>query len=199
MKGDICNMPGSVGPDHEIFKEWEAFENFDDPQLIEMRDDCKKFVIDLLTPLMPARWISLLGTSGAGKTMLANLIISAARSFARRHLYLENSYFLRGVRFVFWPDLVERLKDGDYGALKDYYNCWFLLVDDLGVEHSGYSDYVISKLYQLLNKRLGKWTVVTCNLDMPQIAAKMDARIASRLIRNGSQVRTVDVPDYNIR
>ncbi len=38
-------------------------------------------------------------------------------------------------------------------------------------------------LDELLNARLGKWTVITSNLNIGQIAERLDVRISSRLMR----------------
>ena len=55
------------------------------------------------------------------------------------------------------------------------------------------------KLYNLLNAREGKFTVITANLTLEDFNQQMDARIASRLIRNGSVVVDVIAEDFNMR
>jgi hypothetical protein len=56
-----------------------------------------------------------------------------------------------------------------------------------------------SKLYDVLESRLGKWTVLTANVSLSQIGELLDPRIASRMIRNNSVVVDVNLPDWNLR
>ena len=54
------------------------------------------------------------------------------------------------------------------------------------------SDMIRASLYDLLNSRLGRWTVITSNVNLQGIAEDIDGRIASRMIRGGSVVVEVD-------
>ena len=77
-----------------------------------------------------------------------------------------------------------------------------LILDDVGAENiSGeYSrGFSATALCEIVEKRLGKWTLLTSNLTTTEIADTYDARVASRLIRNGG--RTVDMTaaaDYSL-
>jgi len=71
-----------------------------------------------------------------------------------------------------------------------------LAIDDLGAEYE--SDFIDSKLQQLLNKRLNKWTVITSNLSLNDFSLK-DDRIASRLVRGKNKVIQIDANDYNLK
>jgi hypothetical protein len=51
------------------------------------------------------------------------------------------------------------------------------------------------KLYQMFSDGEGRWRVWTGNMSLEQIAARIDQRIASRMLRDGSVV-VVDVKDY---
>lgn len=58
----------------------------------------------------------------------------------------------------------------------------------------------MSKLDPIIDARLGKWTVITCNFTRKEIAEHMDVRIASRLGRaNNVIVDNISVLDYSIR
>ncbi len=58
----------------------------------------------------------------------------------------------------------------------------------------------MSKLDQIIDARLGKWTVITCNFTREEIAEQMDVRIASRLSHaNNVIVDNISVLDYSIR
>ena len=73
---------------------------------------------------------------------------------------------------------------------------WFVALDDIGAERT--SDFSVSKLDQIIDARLGKWTVITCNFTREQIAEHMDVRIASRLGRGKNViVDNINVLDYS--
>jgi DNA replication protein DnaC len=98
--------------------------------------------------------------------------------------------------FSYWPDIADALRGGDYGRLNPLYSADFLAIDDLGAEYE--SDFINSKLQQLLNKRLNKWTVITSNLSLDDFSHK-DERIASRLVRGGNKVIQIDATDYYLK
>src|ERR1041385_4613903 len=57
-------------------KAWERFNDFQtlgDPQLQSMKYEGWRFLHDIRHDMQP-RWLSLLGTSGAGKTMIARIV-----------------------------------------------------------------------------------------------------------------------------
>ena len=61
-----------------------------------------------------------------------------------------------------------------------------------------HSTFAIDKLYELLNERLGKWTVLTSNLTLTQFQ-EWDQRIASRLIRDGNECVETVTKDFATR
>lgn len=182
-----------------IVPDWEQFSTLNDPALVAMREAAQAFARALTTPLTTPRWLSLLGPSGAGKTMLAKLIAAEAKTFCDHYPYLEDGCRLRRVRFASWPKVAERLREGQRDALADLERAWLLVVDDVGAEYDARSTFIPSKLYDLCNARLGRWTVLTSNLGFEQIASRLDARIASRMRRDNSVIIEVDAPDYNER
>ena len=100
--------------------------------------------------------------------------------------------------FVGWRKIVDHLRDGDYEIMHAVCDDWFVALDDIGAERS--SDFSVSKLDQIIDARLGKWTVITCNFTREQIAEHMDVRIASRLGRGKNViVDDINVLDYSTR
>ena len=99
--------------------------------------------------------------------------------------------------FVSWYKMANTLREGGYRIFDDLKNCDLLAIDDLGAGHD--TDFTINKLYELLNERLGKWTIITCNLYLDEIGKQMDTRISSRFIRSGSVVVNMETEDYNLR
>ena len=164
-----------------------GFETFGEMKLCEMLNAAKDFIRDMAIGAAP-RWVSLLGLSGTGKTHLARGI---SRFFkANASVYIDpgtGAHLGRRGGFIGWRKVVDHLA-----------RTWFVALDDIGAERA--SDFSVSKLGQIIDARLGKWTVITCNFAREQIAEHMDVRIASRLGRgNNVIVDNINVLDYSTR
>ena len=185
--------------------EWEnsldlsEFETCGDDQLVRMRRAAAHFLADMVQG-HPPRWLSLLGTSGAGKTFLADLILAAVK----RHKLSETEVSLAGisyagtVRMIFEVSLERMLQSREWGRFGDICNARFAVIDEImgdlvPREISG------PKLASLAERRLNRWTVFTANVGLQAIKEMRDARIASRMLRGGSEVIDVDVIDFNLR
>ena len=155
------------------------FQTFGDSQLKRMKVETARWITAYKRGYSP-RWLSLLGTSGAGKTMLAREV--------RR---------VCGGKFVTWTRVTNMLREGEYRWFSDLMREHIVILDDIGSEHA--TPFVAAKLYEFLSERVGRWTVVTANLSLEQIGQRIDVRIASRMRRDDSQVVDVDVPDFNLR
>lgn len=140
--------------------------------------------------------LTLLGRSGCGKTHLAREI----KEHAHRHLRTYRGHYgetkVRDICFFDWSAEVDRMRAGDWDRINFLCNSWFAVVDDIGAEHR--TDWATGKLLQLINRRLGKWTVYTANMQLSSIE-EMDERIASRLFRDGGKVVVTTAPDWNRR
>jgi DNA replication protein DnaC len=173
------------------------FQTFNDPQLMEMVSLSGLFAQNVVNRCRPRHWLSLLGSSGTGKTHLANVLWNKLQEPAGcgRGEYLE--------RFIYWPAFVEELrqtaKDGN--GIKFFLSMerWPLLVlDDIGAERDP-SGFGVDKLNTLLNLRVGRWTILTSNLGLDALA-KLDTRIASRIIREpGNLFIEATTTDYGLR
>ena len=118
---------------------------------------------------------------GNGKTTWATKI-------ARQYI-VESAYLQKHVNLVYFTtvsDYLEELKQS-FGTnttaeveskLK---KCDLLILDDIGVEKT--SEWTIERLYSLINYRINeeKATIITSNLDLNELAEKLDKRIASRI------------------
>lgn len=168
-----------------------------------MRKAAIKFCSEMNSATAPARWLSFVGPSGTGKTLLSRLVV---RFFLRNltHLPDENrsgptGRFLRNGGLLSWPKCIEWMLDGDFGFHYQACDDWLLVLDDVGAENSRLADLSLSKLYTILTARQDKWTILTCNYTMDQIAERLDPRIASRLIRHGGVVvDTSGEKDFNL-
>ena len=178
---------------------WDfEFETFGEAKLSEMLGAAKDFIRDMAIATAP-RWLSFLGRSGTGKTHLAR---SITRFFkAEAAICIEpgtGAQLSRRGGSIGWRKVVDHLRDGDYGIIHAVCNDWFVALDDIGAERA--SDFSVSKLDQVIDARLDKWTVITCNFSQEEIAQHMDVRIASRLGRgNNVIVDGICVRDYSTR
>jgi DNA replication protein DnaC len=178
---------------------WDfGFQTFGEAKLCELLDAAKDFIRDMALGTAP-RWLSFLGRSGTGKTHLARSINRFFKAEAATYIELTTgAHFSRRGGFIGWRKVVDHLRNGDYGIMDVVCNDWFVALDDIGAERA--SDFSLSKLDQVIDARLGKWTVITCNFSRQEIAEHMDVRIASRLGRGKNViVDDICVRDYSTR
>lgn len=185
---------------------------------LRMLNQSQKFLNDMLTGEEPY-WLVLLGEPGCGKTHLADKI----RWFIKKHgertynakerpkvdperRRVETCFIYKqeGPVLVKWGSLIDKLRDGgrwDFSrACGDHYK----VIDDLGVDSFSKNSrgeleatpFATQKIGELLDRRLGKWTVITANFSIEQFGTIFDTRIASRLLRKSSVVKAFGLRDY---
>lgn len=148
---------------------------------------------DAIIQRQPPHWLTMWGRNGAGngtgKTYLANLIADRVR------LHLPGAV---PVRRLNWPDLCCRWQAReDIGhKIAMAREAALLIIDDAGAENQSVA--TVSLLQTLLNSRLKQWTIITTNLS-PTDWAERDARVASRMRRDGSWVLRCETTDYALR
>lgn len=173
-------------------------------KLRKLEQEAARFCAAMAGSETPGYWLSLLGPSGTGKTMIAKRILR----FFRAHIegaIDENrgrpgvDSFRRTGGLLEWPRMVERMTEGDFGFTRQAMDDWLVCIDDIGSEYGKLRDLAIAKLFAILNARQGKFTILTANLGVEQIG-ELDTRIASRLLRHGGVViDTTGVPDFALR
>jgi len=175
-----------------------------------MKAEAVKFASDLLNSRTPY-WITFLGNAGIGKTMLAKRIWHLFKE--RKHLEIDwvrsketqkegtNGRIIRWRGgFINWGKAVNhRMLKGDYDFLEDLETYDFFVIDDIISEYEKHRSLSASKLYQVFESRLNKWTIITANASLEQIGEMLDPRIASRMIRNNGVVVNVETQDWNLR
>ena len=171
----------TTNPDYDPFH----FGDFDGSRHTEtqaMAREAHSFLADVEGKEDP-RWLSLLGKSGTGKTMLAKQIKRQCKGKVKFRQAWS------------WPTIVERLRGREYGIRNHLAQLPFLLIDEIGLD--GDTEFAKNELSKLAERRMGKWTIWTANLDRKGIAERLDPRIASRMKRYPNRVVTVkDAPDW---
>ena len=143
------------------------------------------------------RWLSFFGSTGIGKTLLSKLVYNYLKvqnyeykARENNQVVIKKGYKSRNVAILKGFDLVDNLIN-DY---KYYRKVEILLIDDITKGYNG--DFFKQKLFQLLEIRTKKWTIITANQGFKYFD-KMDASIADRFIRDGNQVEELNMPSYS--
>ena len=188
QNAQLGSTPTNLTDLQVIETELASFQTADDPVLAKMRHVAARFVRSIRQGCSPC-WLTFWGVNGrgngTGKTHLARLISEAVRM----HLPATPP-----TCFLSWPNVCARKQSGGDVTHKMGFarESGLLIIDDAGAEHQ--TDWTAAFLMDLLNWRLGRWTIMTTNLSPSQWSAR-DHRIASRLHRSGSyllQCETVD-------
>lgn len=136
------------------------------------------------------RWMTITGQSGIGKTMLAREVYRHFMDYSRFEIgldRLDNRIIGNTGQFVDWRRFCKDIRGGAFGRIDDICDDWFVVLDDIGTEYDP-NGFIASTLDRVMNSRLGKWTLITCNLSLRQVAEKIDTRIADRMMRDGSEI-----------
>lgn len=167
------------------------FETLNDARLLKALRDAEEWLSDF-TRRTPPRWISMLGVSGAGKTFLAKQLWTLASHAAN----WSRCDFIH--KPIYWPRFVRDLKAGDAYGLRDDLARWpVLFIDDIFADRDA-TGFSTDELNMILGCRMGKWTILTANLDIEKIAA-IETRISSRMNRDGNRVVNFGSLDFATR
>lgn len=146
-------------------------------------------------------WITFCGPSGTGKTHLAKMLYQHFMGASRFNIDIDvaNQKIVGNTgQICNWRKLASELKGGSYDLIEDLCEDWYVVLDDVGAAHDP-SGFIASALDRIVAGRARKWTVITCNFSLDEIAKRMDERIASRLIRDGNVVVECNTADFNLR
>ena len=190
---------------HPNFADWKTHG---DQRLIDPLNVAEKFVKTVkmrgAAHDRQGHILTFCGVAGNGKTMLADSILNELGRDKWGQLSGVQGYIRSGelVRSTFmrrdWRKISDGFKTGQYEVVEDLEKTFLLMLDDIGADHDP-SGIGTSKLDRILRSRSGKWTILTCNLSLAQIAEKMDSRIASFLIRDENRVCEIAAEDYAAR
>lgn len=144
------------------------------------------------------------GVNGCGKTTIARAV---ERIFEETRMHIgpvlrenpetgEQDCMIPNCEFVHWPRAVKGIHNEQW-LVFDYASSEYLtILDDIGAEHDP-SGFGLEQLYQILNRREFRHTLITTNYGPDKWDAKFERRIASRLMRNTTLIDLSQVPDYN--
>jgi hypothetical protein len=194
---------------------WLRLDTCGDPALEGLVDACAQWGRAFRASLHPVlaghpapvpvapRWLSIIGTSGVAKTMVATRLFQwadrcASQAPAGSSLARHYGHLAYLPHRIYWPGFIQQLRGGKAFDLREDMKRWpVLLLDDIGAERDP-SGYSLEELNTLLGCRDGKWTLLTSNLTLDTLET-LDRRIVSRMIRGHNRVVTVETIDYSLR
>jgi len=173
------------------FAEWLGFQTLDDKELVKMASAAQEWASSFKSRLAP-RWISMIGSSGTGKTHIGKRLWE----YAKTHSDWQRFDYFPSV--IFWPDFMQQLRAGNKFEQRQEMKRWpVLFIDDMGAERDP-SGFAAEELNALLGCRVDRWTIITSNKDADGIKA-IDGRIFSRMIRGQNICVGVNTQDFATR
>ena len=170
------------------FADWLGFKTFGDPELVKTATAAQEWA-SAFKSKSDRRWLSLVGSSGTGKTHIARRLWQYAQENCD---WSRFDYF---PKMIFWPDFVQKLRAGDAFEMRQEMKRWpVLFLDDIGAERDP-SGFAAEELNTLLACRIDRWTLITSNKDIDGLKA-VDMRIASRLVRRPNICVGINTKDY---
>lgn len=133
-----------------------------------------------------------------------NMLLNGNYGTGKSHLSIAATKALmdRGYNCLFLslPKLLTKIKDtfNNNGVTEDelleaIQSVDLLVLDDIGAEH--HTEWVNTKLFEVLDDRAGKATIFTTNLNSKDLRTKINERNFSRMME-GTQIIKMNGPDY---
>lgn len=184
-----------------VFDLFDAYE----PTLKAAKEAAQKFVDDVIAnPWHGGYILTLMGPSGTGKTMLTKCVFAALMANGHGHCDAIPERLTCGrldkltSRYFSWRKVSTKLKEGQWDIVDAMIEPRLICLDDIGADHDP-NRFAAGKLDEVLRSRANTWTLLTLNLPLAEIAAKMDTRIASFIIRDENRHVEVKAVDFALR
>jgi DNA replication protein DnaC len=157
-----------------------------------MVEACARFCLRTKGAAIPS-WLTLLGDTGTGKTHCADAV------WRKRHGKFDWRNCDWSPHKIYWPAFVLSLRSGEaYSKVSDMARWPMLYLDDICAERDT-TGFAAEQLCTLLGQRQSKWTIITSNRTVAQIA-EMDVRLADRIVREpGNELVEVNTVSYAMR
>ena len=210
-RSEIQNLASPTTPP-STSDPWEPNLDAYEPSLVVAAAEAKRFVAEMrahpqVTRAHPGRWLTLSGLYGCGKTHLAKQIFTEAERI--NPASYKNAPFWEAdpdgkaqrrpkARWHSERSFSSIVRGGDWGYPYYLGSDFFVCLDDLGSERDN-SAFIATNLFDLANARCGKWTLFTTNLTLAEIDARVDGRLASRLIRDDNVFIRIKARDYALQ
>lgn len=180
---------------------WQ-FEEYD-PRLAPVLPAVKRFATDVLwhrrQPDVMPYWLTILGPSGIGKTLILKQLYRAlANNVERWPIQTGDDGSERGAECA---HVVPGRDLTDFRAPKEYAEFELIYLEDYGATSGkGAGAVTFDRSTELLLYRPQMWTILDANMDFAELGA-LAPRVASRLLRDGSILIELPkaIPDYNLK
>lgn len=203
----LTTIPSSPAKSEAWAPQFDAYE----PSLLSAKATLARFVADMGSGAVQPYWITLTGVNGTGKTMLMKQVFDQADRLnpgnPKNNPIWPPDFATNGRRryeggerpYVMWLDermLAQRMRSGqEWDLAARYRGDFFVAFDELGSVRDP-TNFISDALATFCESRLRGWTMFTTNLSLKEIAERIDARVASRLIRDGNTVVQITARDY---
>lgn len=191
--------PTKASPNNTIYERFKRRARFNphNNQLQEMFEAAAKFAASL--NFTAPYWLTICGRSGIGKTHLAKAInrqFMEQNRFELKFNKEKNKIEGNTSAFIDWRKFCADIRAGDHECIEWLCDEWFVTLDDVGSERDP-TGFIASSLDRILNSRQRKWTLITTNLLLSEVA-QIDPRMSSRMLRNSGVVIECDATDYSL-
>ena len=169
-----------------------TFENYvtDNQMLGRALELCKRYANNFT--LDNKQSLLLQGTFGTGKSHLAMSITKAVKAKGYSVLYMNVPQLISTIKSTYNKD--SALTEQELNRIISEVD--LMVFDDFGINMN---DFALSKMFELIESRVGKHNIYTTNLDAKELSKNKDSqRIFSRMMSNTTLIK-MDGEDYRMR
>ena len=153
----------------------------------EMQQYAKSTAVEYINTFNAAKGKSLIlqGTYGTGKTHLAYAIAKAVKAQGYSVVFMHIPHLMKRIKATYNKNNTETTEE----LVEMLSNVDLLVLDDIGTENT---PHALSKLYSIVDNRLGMNNIYTTNLTNSQLNQNIDwQRINSRMQNNARRVKMI--------